>query len=247
MSEPLKFLSQFEVDSLACEEAIESNMSRYQGGDFLDLAKQNGWQIESQIARWDPSIVDKLDPLDTPEAEVQNSLLIWKGMPGMTPALARDERLWTRLTHIECLEYSRARWLKGDKTDARQVRIHFFAKTLGGCRDDNAIGRLWWNAHVANLISGEDIEQGLSKLLARANNRMQIIERPNNGFRVPLAKGVMRMLGVDEWLNSKDSAIASFMKQVNKLSGSMIFEAMNESEIDSHLQICLARAKKQSS
>jgi cytidylate kinase len=241
MSEPLRLLSQPVVDQLAGQ--IEANIDRYRAGDFADLAQQNGWSIESRLASWDPAIVGQLDPSGTPEAEVRNSLIVWKGLAGMTPALAREERLWSRLCHIECLEFARARWLNGSDKDANLVRIHFFASGTTGCRDDNAIGRLWWNAHVASLACPDDVEEGLRRLLKRANYRMQIIERANTGFREPLVRGIVRMLAAEPWLDLDDQAIVDFMIDVNKRSGSIVFEALDDDAVDKHLTRCLEFTK----
>lgn len=241
MTEPLRLLSQPVVDRLA--DQIDQNIERYRTGNFADLATENGWSLESKLASWDPGIAQKLDPSGTPDAEARNSLLVWESFTGMTPALAREERLWARLCHVELLEFARARWLNENDRDPNMVRIHLFANGITGCRDDNAIGRLWWNAHVASLASPDNVEAGLRRLLARANYRMQIIERANTGFREPLVRGIVRMLAVEPWLDIDDEAIVDFMIEVNKRSGSLVFEALNDAGIDNHLAQCLAFAK----
>jgi hypothetical protein len=241
MSEPLRLLAQNVVDRLAGE--IDTNIDRYRSGDFSEMAQENGWSIESRLASWDPAIVGQLDPSGTPAAEVANSLLVWNGLVGMTPALAREERLWARLSHVECLEFARQRWLNGTDKDPNLVRIHFFATGTTGCRDDNAIGRLWWNAHVASLARPDNVEEGLRLLLARANYRMQIIERANTGFREPLVRGIVRMLKREPWLDIDDQSIVDFMIDVNKRSGSVVFEALDEAAVDAHLVRCLEYTK----
>ncbi len=240
MTEQLKLLAADVVDTLAKD--IDANLTRYRSGDFADLARHAGWEIRAQSASWDPSIVSRLDPAGTAEAEIRNSLLVYNGLTGMTPALAREERLWARLCHIECLEFARARWLKGDEKDVGRVRDHFFANGLAGCRDDNVIGRLWWNGHVAKLACPDDIELGLRRLLARANIRLQVIDRADTAFREPLIRGIVRLLGEEPWFDSYDAAIADFMFQVNKHSGGIVFEAMDDAEVDAHLEHCLALA-----
>lgn len=241
-TQPMRLFAATVVDELSKD--IEGNLSRYKERDFLDLEKQNGWVIETTIARWDPAIVASLDPSGTPAAEVNNSLLIYKGLEGMTPALAREERMWARLCHIECLEYARKRWLGKKETEVSAVRHHFFAAGLRGCRDQNAIGRLWWNGHLAALAMPDDIEAGLKRLLNRANIRLQIVDRADSAFRQPLISGIFRLLGSEDWFNTYDAAIADFMFEVNKRSGGIIFEAFEQSSVDEHLQECLNFAKK---
>jgi len=237
----MKLLSATVLEELSG--TVEQNAERYKSGSFTDLAVQSGWAIESRLAEWDPSIVSSLDASGTPEAEVKNSLLVFGNMKGMTPALAREERLWARLCHVECLEYARERWLKSEQNVVPAVRLHFFASGMRGCRDQNAIGRLWWNGHLASLASPENIEQGLQRLLARANIRLQIMDRADTAFRQPIVSGIFRLLGTESWFNSYDAAIADFMYEVNKRSGGIIFEAFDEPTVDLHLADCLKFAK----
>lgn len=122
----------------------------------------------------------------------------------------------------------------------------FFAPGFPGCRDDNAIGRLWWNGHIAELACPDDIDLGLTRLLARANIRLQVIERADTAFRQPLVSGVVRLLG-DSWFETSDPAVADFMFEVNKRSGGIVFEALNTEEIDDHLARCLRIAKSRRS
>jgi hypothetical protein len=241
-AEPLKFLSAAVLDDLATR--VAANLERYLSGDFLDLAQQSGWAIQTKFAKWDPALVEQLDASGTTEAEIRNSLLIFNGLEGMTPALAREERLWARLCHVDCLNYSRQRWLKGAGDVAQQVRLHFFAPSLPGCRDDNAIGRLWWNGFVASLASPDSIELGLRRLLARANIRLQIIDRADTAFRLPLIQGIFRLLTRETWFDSYDAAVADFMYEVNKRSGGIVFETLDRGAVDAHLNMCLDHAKR---
>lgn len=240
-TQPMRLLAATVVEELS--KKIEENLDRYTKGDFLDLEKQSGWAIETKLARWDPAIASALDPSGTPAAEIKNSLLVYQALQGMTPALAREERLWTRLCHVECLDYARRRWIGKEEKAVSAVRAHFFAASLRGCRDQNAIGRLWWNGHIATLAMPDDIETGLKHLLTRSNVRLQIVDRADSAFRQPLISGIFRLLGTEDWFNSYDAAIADFMFEVNKRSGGLMFEALGPDLIDSHLLTCLAAAK----
>lgn len=242
MMQPLKLLSLATLESLVHD--VSLNLERYASGTFDDLAREYGWAVEIAAAKWDDSAPSKLNADLTADAEIENSLLIYRSLPGMTPAMARDERVWTRLCHIECIEYVRKRWLKAGSLDAR-VHAHFFASGMAGCRDDNAIGRLWWNAHIAKLANPDDVELALKRLLARANIRLQVIDRADTAFRQPLIAGIVRILG-DDWFASNDAAIADFMFEVNKASGGIIFEALSAEAVDAHLVRCLSAAKARS-
>jgi hypothetical protein len=240
MAEPLKLLAASVVEGLA--EEVVPNLERYRSGNFHDHARSNGWAIETHLATWDPALAQQLDSSGTPAAEIRNSLLIWEGLKGVTPALAREERLWARLCHVEFLDYARERWLSGSD-DERDIKKHFFAKGVPGCRDDNAIGRLWWNGHIAAIATPDNVELGLQRLLGRANTRMHIIERANTSFRGPLIQGIVRLIGCEPWLNNDDRSVEDFMFDLRKRSGGVAFEALQPAEVDAHLRMCLAFAQ----
>jgi hypothetical protein len=241
VTQPLRLLSAAIVEQLV--RGLDMNLSRYRLGDFVNPAKTSGWAIETTVARCDPAIFQRLDPTVNPEAEIRNSLLIYNGLEGMTPALAREERLWARLCHVECLHYARQRWLRGKDGLAAKVRLHFFAPSLPGCRDDNAVGRLWWNGHIAALACPDNVELGLRRLLARANIRLQVIDRTDTAFRQPLISGIVRLLGAESWFDTYDAAVGDFMFEVNKRSGGIVFETLTDDEVDAHLAKCLAFAR----
>lgn len=54
---------------------------------------------------------------------------------------------------------------------------------------------------------------------------------------------IFRLLAMEQWFDSYDAAIADFMYEVNKRSGGILFEALGDAAIDSHLQKCLDFAK----
>jgi hypothetical protein len=241
MHKQLKLLSSTVVENLYS--SISENIERYQSHDFEDLRVSSGWEIETSLVSIEPSLGQRLIPSKSPEHEVKNSLIVYESLHGMTPALARDERVWTRLCHVECLNYARSRWV-GEKDKEGDIRRHFFATGVRGCRDQNAIGRLWWNAHIASLAHPANMEESLSALLARANYRLQIIDRADTAFRQPLLSGILRLLEKHDWLLENDSAVAYFMYEVNKHSGSLVFEALSEKDIDGHLLNCISRGER---
>jgi hypothetical protein len=244
--EKLKFVSAAVLDQLL--EDIPDNLARYSEGDFSDLAAQNGWAIEAASVEVD---VDALAGLSkgatSSEGEVENSLLVHRALRGMTPSLAREERIWVRLTHIECLEYSRSRWLTGKPQDAlaKLVAEHFFAGTLTGVRDDNAIGRLWWNAHIASLACPDDPERALKLILKSADIRSNFVERPRTVSRPVLARALIRLMDSDTWVTSTEASFRELMKVMNRDGGGVLFEVLPDGEVDSFMRSCSERAQEQ--
>ncbi len=240
-----KFLSERKV--LELSNSIPENLERYANGDFLDLERENGWGIETTVVTVDLELLEKLDGRSrTASADIENSLILYTALKGMTPALARDERIWVRLAHIECLDYARARWLSGYTGDAleQRVRDHMFAPNLTAIRDDNALSRLWWNFHIATIADPEDPEGALRLILKTADIRSNFVERAGTLSRKPLARAVVRAMRNDPWITSSEKAFREFMKALNRDGGGILFEALEEEETDRFVTNCIDSARK---
>jgi hypothetical protein len=245
MRAPLYYLSGDIVASL--RERIVENVDRYISGDFADLSKENGWSIESRLVRVDSNLLSSLK--GTPrsaEADVKNSQVVHAALEGMTPAMARDERVWTRLTHVECLGYSRERWLTGVSGEAlhKSIASHMFAQGRTGIRDDNALSRLWWNMHIASIADPADPVGALNLIAKTADVRMQFVERPGSAARPPLARALVRALRRDPWIGSSEGAFRNFMIVLNRDGGGVLFEALSDQKVDALMSDCAAKARE---
>ena len=257
-SESLKYLSESRLNQL--QQDTSENRERYRKGDFLDLSKENGWEIESALVTIDSSALTDLDGsvqttserIQTAEVDAKNSVIVYNALHGMTPALAMEERVWTRLTHMECLEYTRARWFYksesfSDEYFDNQVRRHFFARTLTGVRDDNAISRLWWNMHIATMLSPSSPNEALGFILKNADVRSNLVERSWTGARLPLSRAIVRLIESEPWVTAHQNNFREFMKLLNRDGGGILLEALPEDErdavVDAIMINCLQKAR----
>jgi hypothetical protein len=240
--EPLKYLSEAKLTELR-EKALQ-NHDRYTKGDFRDLAEDNGWSIELDI-KIDLDRLGDLDPTVGGGFELKNSILVWRTFSGLSPALATEERIWARLAHLECLEFSRRRWLRGSTEDeiTADVNRHFFAGTWTSVRDDHAIARLWWNAYIAHLAMPEDIERALGIMLSKADIRSNLVERSRTSSRPMLAASILRAMISDQRITETEAGFRTFMRTVNKFGGGELFEIMPLPNIDRFIKECADRAQ----
>ena len=241
---PLKYLSEKKLSEL--KESVVANRDRYEAGDFLDLEHDNGWAVETSTVQVDHDLLTTLDgKARTAAADIDNSLILFQALHGMTPALAREERVWARLSHIECLGYARDRWLSGNSREQldSQVRIHMFAQGLTAIRDDNALSRLWWNMHIASIADPDDPEGALRLILKTADIRSNFVERTNTAARKPLARAVVRAMRKDTWVTSSERSFREFMIALNRDGGGILFEALSDDEADALMDVCATRAK----
>lgn len=223
---------------------IGENLDRYKGGDFLDLEAAGDWRIPLSFEA-DLDKLKALRPDGGAASEIQNSLVVGQVLHRLTPTLARENRIWIRLSHVECLEYSRRRWLNPEKDEGKviaDVGKHFFAPTLTGCRDDHAISRLWWNHHIANILMPDNPARALKKILALADIRQGLVERPGIGARPVLGRGIIRLLETQEHL-VEGKLFGRFMVHVNLMGAGIVFEAWDDSKVDQFMARCLEQAE----
>ena len=240
----MQYVSEAKLEEL--RQNVSRNLERYATGDFADLKRDNGWAIEAGGVAVDRDLLASLDgTVRTAEGDRAASLTLYRALPGMTPALAREERVWVRLSHIECLGYARFRWLSGlngNRLD-RQVHRHLFGNGLTEIRDDNALSRLWWNMHVATIADPDDPEGALDLILKTADIRSNFVERPNTAARPPLARAVIRAMQRDPWITSTERAFREFMIVLNRDGGGILFETMEDADVDGIMDACAERAR----
>lgn len=238
----LLYVGQQTADFLA--DNIDEHIDRYMRSGFEDLEACGDWRIPLSL-QVDLDPLKELIPDKGQEAEVHNSMLVGRALGSLTPSLARENRLWIRLSHIDGLEYARERWLRNltQEKIAQSVRVHFFASTWTRCRDDHALSRLWWNHHIASLLLPDDPERALRLILSFADIRLNLIERARVGTRLPLARAILKRLDHDELLARSESAFRKFMKMLNSSAAGIYIEAWEDERIHSLLERCADAAR----
>jgi hypothetical protein len=245
MSVALKYLSDKVLLSL--KDSIENNLDRYREAGFSDLATDPGWDIplgvEFDLDKL--ALLDRAIPANIVGVDLQNSIIVGEAIAGLSPAIANEERIWVRLSHVEAIEYCRARWLlsRDEQKHSSLIRDHFFAPTQTGIRDDHALSRLWWNYEIARICMPEDIRGALGLIMKTADIRSNFVERVWMTSRKSIAGAVLRAMKSDPWITDAEKNFRFFMKALNRLGGGVVFEALAQEETDAFVSECAALAR----
>lgn len=238
----LPYLSQDVADKLY--ENVGENLLLYKSDDgFTELAASPNWHLKLNI-EGDLSALQSLISDCDPKFDYYNSLVVGKALKNLTPVLARENRFWTRLSHLEGFNYSKKRWLKEGATDEqliKSIETHFFATGIQACRDDHALSRLWWNYRIAEQTMPSEPERALQTLIASQEIRQGIVERSSLAARPKVTRAVVVTIENNEILK-KESVFRAFMKELNLLGAGIVFEVLSETEIHARMQVCLERA-----
>lgn len=224
---------------------VDANLARYVSGDFLDLESAGDWRIPLSLDV-DLSQLAELKVDGTPSSEIENSLIVGHALGALSPSVARENRVWVRMSHVECLTYSRARWIRSDASDetkSKSIKAHFFAPTIAACRDDHSVSRLWWNYHIARQIDASNVGVVLKLLLHRADIRLNFLERSGMASRPSFARGVVRLLDREIELLQGEDLFRRFMKRMNLDGAGIAFEILPDSRVDRIMQDCLEKVR----
>lgn len=241
----IKLLYVGEQVAVDLRSSVAENLERYRSSDFLDMESSGNWRIPLSVDA-DLSELSKLSPDGSPASEIENSMIVGHALGHLSPSIARENRLWVRVSHVEGLNYSRSRWITDNSTDERAVADiikHFFAPTLTACRDDHAISRLWWNYHIARHIDAANVEAVLKHILHRADIRLSFIERSAMASRPSFSRGVVRLLYSERDLLEAEKLFRGFMKQMNLDGAGLAFEVMSDFKIDALMRQCLEKVR----
>lgn len=214
---------------------VPRNLERYRSGDFHFLLDDPAQFIESGCEIDEEKLLT-VDCAPGDDNEVQCCLSMDAALSGITPYLARDERLWARLSHLELLPYGRSRWpIPADNEKAvAHIRKHFFARGSRGIERDNVAARLWWMAAVCKKVEGLSLEQALTALLFQSDVRANIIERPSTSQNAHLLSALIREL-YDSYKGDRTlferEKFRSLMKRLNLEGGVLLLDVLDDDSL----------------
>ena len=197
-----------------------------------------GSMRESQLA--EPMLADKLilDTKQPSKTDVDNALLVYDALSGLTSHQASIERMWVYLCHSDCPRYVATRWInrrpEKDEDAVREVRNHFFAVGNRALIRDNGVSRLWWLGKIAHDVAPDNPHEFLTILLHRQDVRSALIERPSVSMNRRVLRGIYLVMrehwagsGADSPLFERE-AFRSWMVALNRRGGVILLDALAE-------------------
>ena len=170
--------------------------------------------------------------------DVENSLIVYAALSGLTSHQASFERMWVYLCHCDCPKYVAARWLgrrpEKDEDAVRSIRNHFFAVGNRALVRDNAVSRLWWLGKIAHDIDPDDPREFLTILLHRQDVRSALIERPSVSTNRRVLRGIYKVMR-EQWGDGgalfAREAFRTWMIALNRRGGVVLLDALQEDDL----------------
>jgi len=215
--------------------SVPENLDLYRSGSFEHLLEDSSLFIKSSFQLGEERSRD-VKCTSSDFNEVGCCLAIFDSLVGVTPYLARDERLWTRLSHFEFLEYARTRWKipPDDNKAIKHIQTHFFARGARGIERDNAISSLWWMVSVCSKVTTLSLESSLKAFLHQSDVRANIIERPSTAQNPNVLSEIINKLH-QSYMGDKSlferEKFRELMKKINIEGGTRLLEVVDNSVI----------------
>ena len=216
----------------ALYDQVESNLNIYRSGAFDHIGADPTGYIEI------PHEIDeeKLSLIKRGEEgfkDAENCKLMYEALKGITPYLARDERLWIYMTHTDLLDYARKRWpIPTDDAEAvKHIRKHFFIEDARGFETANAASRLWWISFMCSRVTDLDLEVVLKTLLRVDDFRAAVAERPTTALSPQVFSSIIKVFNEsykgDQKLFNRH-VYRPLMVNINLIGGVKLIEIMDE-------------------
>ncbi|MFM1848441.1 MAG: hypothetical protein RL417_1915 [Pseudomonadota bacterium] len=236
-----RFLKMTKMRELVCK--IDEHLELYRSGRFDNLLSDREAFHEAAV-EIDEGILGQVRGSPEDLNEVDSCMKVYSGIGRISEYFARDERLWTYLTHTSLLEYTRSRWpipAEADKA-VKHIKDHFFCNGDRGIRRNNAASRLWWLASICSRCEDLPLNEALECLLHHADVRANIVERPTTAQNVRIFNSILRRLHHsmrgDKALFERER-FRQFMRNLNVQGGVKLLAAMPETRIEEILDACV--------
>lgn len=219
-----------------------------------DFAVGAGWERASNVPLNLPpgtALKALLAGSDGDSQDLENSIKVHKALRALTPAQARDPRLWTRLTHVEFWSYMRSRWpaekhAADRKKAERYVEAHYFvSRSEGRALLRNGAARLWWYAHLTHDDKRDNPYELTGVLLKNLDITQQVLER-SMGRCPSVLIGFLEFLRENDALlkggDANRTRIRALAKSLNLLGGVALLDCLAPATLKTHLSKELAAA-----
>lgn len=245
MKPQLKCMSDKALDEF--KKSVYSDLGLYVKKTIHDDFDRDDYSIPLDI-EYDKNILKELN-LHTEKGsrnnDLESSKIVGESLNKITPSLANEQRIWVQITHTDCWEYTRNRWLQGvseEEEIRKAIESHIFSPSRGRVRDHQSVARLWWNWYIAKISWPSNPERALELILYESYVRNNFVKRFWLCSRRKIAGAVLRAMDSYKLVLKREN-FSLFMKSINRNGGGIVFEAFTDEECDEFVERCLNDAK----
>ena len=179
------------------------------------------------------------------QCDLTNSKIVYEGLHGLTPSMARDDRVWIALAHYFGAGFIIDRHI--DKEETRKKRhlaiLKFFfaidpnAKGIRALTRTHGLSRLWWTAYTASKIGADTLDECLKIFSSDTDFRNQVMERPTNGNGASTVRStcLARQALLASGRKVTRDQMRDWMVEINFIGGGMLLADSGTQFVDSEV------------
>ena len=234
---------------------IASNQpKRYSDGEFTadgESIKDDELQEVPNVT-FDPNLFEQLvlpgAGKSIGSSDAENALILFQELRGMTPKIARDERVWCALSHLHGKDFIWRRHIAGtpDVNRSRAIQTRFFCRANGSTRGferDNALSALWWWAFICSKVETLSHAEALEILLESTDFRNAVTGRPTTSMIPQVFEAILLLVVKEKEIDPEvkffrrkkvgdGGKYLQLMKLINRHGGRAFYDTMSLSELE---------------
>ena len=186
--------------------------------------------------------------------DAKNAVILHSAMKDLLPIQAREEKLWSYLTHTKYLNYMVNRWpMKKDvergKNSSRIASRYFFqGKTENKIKTGtvpyvrNGLSRLWWAGYIVYDEEFENPYEYIDELFVSQDMFVGLCER-EIAKNKPMVTAILKSIRKFEIKNIPNNTelVRNILKDINMSAGLTMYDALSSEEIQKIVENIFSR------
>ena len=222
--------------------SVHSNISKYQSDDSSWIEEYLEEKNNTFISKIDDADVELVLPRneDRKEFDGVNAKLLHSAFPGISAAMATDERLWATLCHGKFYTYMHTRWpvsvtQRTQSFDGIVNQRYFFYR--GDPRksiERNGLSRLWLSAEMTYDPDRDDPYELTKVLLQNTNFVFHLFGRKFSSNKQILQGTLEAVLTLEKEFGKPVSKtpITEYGRRLNLIGGASLLDLWNKEEAE---------------
>ena len=224
---------------------IKNNMIRYALEEewidnYFKEKNMESYYINSNI------IVEDFElELGDQSKDLTNAVILHKALKNLLPIHARDEKMWTYLTHSIGYKYMKSRWKvdsNNEKVSRIESRYFFQGKSDNKIKSStvpyvrNGLSRLWWAGYIVYDETLDNPYEYIDELFISQDMFVGLCERDiaKNKKLVLIILKMMREYEIKNISNNTE-LVRNILKEINFSAGLVMYDSMNEKELETKI------------
>ena len=225
---------------------IQGNIKKYMSNEqwldqFFEEKGIDNYYIKTNLNYEDFDLI-----IGDQTTDAENAIKIHMAFNQLLPIHARDEKLWTYLTHTKGYEYMKSRWnvdSEDEKLSRIESRYFFQGKTDNKIKSStipyvrNGLSRLWWAGYIVYDKNNQNPYEYINELFVSQDFFVGLCERDiaKNKRLVMVILKCIRKFNIKN-IEKNTLILRKILKKINCSAGLLMFDSLSDEELNDKIE-----------